>query len=48
LKIDVDRQIRNHLGRKDIGEHYSQAQLDEKENKEIFESQKQLGAYRGK
>ena len=48
LKIDVDRQIRNHVGRKDIGEHYSQAQLDEKENKEIFESQKQLGAYRGK
>lgn len=47
LRLDVERQLRNQGGRKDIGEKYSQTQLNEKEKEQVINEQKQLGAYRG-
>jgi hypothetical protein len=47
LRLVVQRQQRVQGGRLDIQEKYTQEQLPEKEQTEIFEKQKQLGAYRG-
>jgi NADH-quinone oxidoreductase subunit G len=47
LRLEVQRQQRVQGGRLDIQEKYTQEQLPEKEQTEIFEKQKQLGAYRG-
>lgn len=48
LRLEVARQQKVQGGRADIGEHYSQTQLNEADKKEVLGSHKQLGAYRGK
>jgi NADH-quinone oxidoreductase subunit G len=47
LRLEVQRQQRVQGGRLDIQEKYTQEQLPEQSQTEIFEKQKQLGAYRG-
>ncbi len=48
LRLEVQRQQRVQGGRLEIGEHYSQEQFNTEEKKTVFETQKSLGAYRGK
>jgi NADH-quinone oxidoreductase subunit G len=47
LRLEVQRQQRVQGGKSDIGEKYTQEQLPEQTQTEIFEKQKQLGAFRG-
>lgn len=47
LKLEVQRQQRVQGGRLEIGEKFSQTQMDENKTKELFDKHKELGAYRG-
>jgi NADH-quinone oxidoreductase subunit G len=47
LKLEVARQQKAQGGNADIGEHYSQTQLENKDQNELLQKHKQLGAYRG-